>query len=145
MSAMLPLSISTRCMLNSSILSIITSRSLWGCLIPRVSFSEKTMSSLLYLGVFEGGNHGYTLFNSLTYAFFSGLEDPPITNPPKIIFIFPIGALSPLSLSPFPSLPSVVFCMALFFVQNFAIFSWRISVSTWSFRCLHSSMQCPWS
>ena len=92
----LPLSISTQWILNSSILSIITCGSSWGCLTPQASISEKTMSDSLHLGIFEGENREWTLFTSLVYAFFSDLEDPPTTNPLKIILISPMRAFLPL-------------------------------------------------
>ena len=95
MFAKLPLFISTRCMLNSSILNIITSGSSWGCLMPRASFLENMIFGSLYLDIFEGGNCECMLFMSLAYAFFSDLEDPYVTNPPEIILISPMGALLP--------------------------------------------------
>ena len=123
MSFELPLSISTQCMLNFSILSIITSGLSWGCLTPRASFSEKTMSVSLYLGVFEGGNRECMMFTSLAYALFSDQEDPPTTNPSEIILISPMRALlPPLSLAPFPSCPFVVFYTTPFFIRTSTIF-----------------------
>ena len=65
--------------------------------MPQTSFSEKTMSDLLFLDIFEGRNCECTLFTSLAYAFVGDLEDPPATNPLKIILISPMGALLPLA------------------------------------------------
>ena len=143
--AELPLSINTWCMLNSSILSIITSGLSWGCLTPWASFSEKTMFGSLYLDIFQGGNRECTLFASRACAFFSDLEDPPTTNPPKIIIISPMGALLPPISGSFSF--SSLYCLLYDSIlrTNFCNFPWRIKVSTWSFRCLHLSMRCPWS
>ena len=80
------------------------------------------MSSSLYLGSFEGGNCGCTLFTYLAYAFFRDQEDPHATNPPEIILISPMEALLPLSLAYFPSCPSIVFYTALFFIQTSVTF-----------------------
>ena len=109
------------------------------------SFSEKTMSNLLNLDIFEGGNHECMLFTSLAYAFFSDLEDPPATNPPKIIIISPMGALLPPVSGSF--FFSFLCCLLYSFVlhTNFCNFPWQINVSTWSFRCLHSPVWCSWS
>ena len=89
--------------------------------MSRVSLFEKTMSSSLHLGVFEGGNHEWTLFTSFAYAFFSDLKDLLATNPLEIILISPMGAFLPLSLVPYLSRPSVVVYTAPFFVQTSVI------------------------
>ena len=86
-----------------------------------------------------------TLLTSLAYAFFSDLEDPPATNSLEIILISPMGALLPPvsgSLS-FSSFRCLLYGSVLH--TNFCNFPWRINVSTWSFKCLHSLVQCLWS
>ena len=82
---------------------------------------EKPMSSSLHLGVFKGGTCKWTLFTSFVYTFFSDLEDPPATNPPKIILISPMASC-PQSLVLYLSYPSMVAHMAPFFVQTFIIY-----------------------
>ena len=108
--------------------------------MSRTSFSEKTMPSSLYLGIFKGRNHECTLFTSLAYAFFRYLKDPSTTNPLEIIIISPMGVLLP-PISSFFSFSSL-FCLLYgsVFCTNFCNFSWQINISTWSFRCLH--FQC---
>ena len=143
-SAELLLSTNTQWMLNSSILSIITTRSSWGCLMSQASFSKKIMSSSLLRGIFKDENHEWTLFTSLAYAFFSVLKDPPVTSPLVIILISPTGAFLP---SVSYSLSFSSFCCCLYgsiFCTNFCNFPCRIKVSTWSFKCLHSLVWSPW-
>ena len=145
MSAELPLSTSNRWMLNSSILSIITNKSSWGCLTLQASFLIKMISSSLLLSVFNDWNHEWMLFTSLAYAFFNELKDPFITSPPEIILISPMEAFMP---SVSCSLSFSSFCWRQYgsiFHTNFCNFPWRTRVSTLSFKCLHSSMWCPWS
>ena len=93
----LPLSMSTRWMLNSSTLGIITNRSLWSCLIPRLSLSEKTMLDSSFFGIFIGGSREWTLFISLPCTFFRDFSVPPTVSPPEIVFISPAGDLLSLT------------------------------------------------
>ena len=141
----LPLSMSTQWMLNSSTLSMITSGLSWGCLMPRPSLFEKMISNSLFLGIFIGGSHEWTLFISLSWAFFRDFNILPAVNPPKIVFISPArGFLSPTS----QSLSLSSFCWYLqgsIFLTYFCNFPCWIKVSTQSFKCLHSLIRCPWS
>lgn len=85
------------------------------------------------------------LFTSLAYVFLRDFKDPPATSPPKIILISPTEAFLP---SVSCSGPLLFLCCHLYvfvFCINFCNFPWRINISTWSFRCLQSSVQCPWS
>ena len=63
-------------MLNSSTLSMITSGSSWGCLIPQQSLSKKTILGSSFFGTFIGESHKWMLFISLPCAFVE-LEFPP--------------------------------------------------------------------
>ena len=141
----LTLLMSTRWMLNSSTLSMITSGSSWGCLMPRPSLSEKIISGSSFLGIFIGGSHECMLFISLPYAFFRDFNVPLVVIPPEIVFISPVGGLvSPIS----EVLSWSSFGWYLYgsvFLTYFFNFPYRIKVSTWSFKCLHSSVQCSWS
>ena len=143
-SAELLLSTNTQWMLNSSILSIITTGPSWGCLMSQASFSKKIISSSLLHGIFNDEHHEWTLFTSLAYAFFSVLEDPPVTSPPVIILISPTGAFFP-SVSYSLSFSSFYCCLyGSIFCTNFYCFLCRIRVFTWSFKCLHSLVWSPW-
>ena len=85
------------------------------------------------------------LFISLPYAFLRDFSVPLAFSPPKIIFISPAGGL----LSPaFGVLSQSSFCWYLWgsvFLTYFYNFHCQIKVSTWSFKRLHSLIQCPWS
>ena len=93
MSAELPLSISTLQVLNSSMASIMTRGSSWGCLIPFTSCSEKTMSSFSMRGCFAIGWLTWTLFTCLYTTFLRDLYDPPKTGPLVIVLITPTMGL----------------------------------------------------
>ena len=106
MSAVLPLSICTWWMLNSSTLSMITSGSSWGCLMLQLSLSEKTISSSSLLGIVIRGSGEWTLFIIFSWDFFKDFSVLPTINPLEIVFISLAGGLlSPssqfLSLSSF--------------------------------------------
>ena len=73
MSVELPLSISTRWMLNSFTLSMITNGSSWGCLMSQLSLSKKMILSSSLLGIFTGGIREWTLFIFFLMGFFQGL------------------------------------------------------------------------
>ena len=111
----------------------------------RPSLSEKMISGSPFLGIFIGGNHEWTLFISLSWAFFRDFNVPPTINPLEIIFISSTGGLlSPASQS--LSLSSFCWCpWGFIFLTYFCNFPYWIKVSTWSFKCLHSSVRCPWS
>ena len=96
-SAELLLSISTRWMLNSSTLSMITSGSSWGCLMPQLSLSEKTISGLSFRGIFIGGSLEWMLFISLPCAFFRDINVPLAVIPFELVFISPARGLLSLT------------------------------------------------
>ena len=85
-----------------------------------------------------------TIYFSLM-GFFRDFIVLHVVNPPKIIFISPIGGLlSPASRS--LSLSSFRWYLQGFvFPTYFYNFPHRIKVSTWYFKCLHLSVRCPWS
>ena len=84
-------------MLNFSILSMITSKTSWGCLMPQLSLSEKTISGSSFFGIFIGGTYEWTLFVSLPFAFFRDFSIPLAVNPLEIVFISPVGGLLSLA------------------------------------------------
>ena len=144
-SAELPLLMSTWWMLNSSTLSMITSRSSWGCLIPWPFLSGKTILGSSFFGVFIKGSNEWMLFISLPCAFFRDFSISPAVSPPEIIFISPArGLWSPtsevLSWSSFRR-----YLWGSVFLTYFYNFPCWIKVSTWSFKCLHSLVRCSWS
>ena len=144
-SAELPLPMSTRWMLNSSTLSMITKGSSWGCLMPLPSLSEKIILGLSFFSIFIGGSHEWTLFISLPYTFFRDFSIPPIVSPLEIVFISPVGGL----LSPTSGILSWSsfrwYLWGSVFLTYFYNSPYWIKVSTWSFKCLDSSVRCSWS
>ena len=69
----------------------------------------------------------------------------PIVNPPNIVFISPTGGLLSLTFG-------VLFWSSFHWYLHgsvslayFCNFPCWIKVSAWSFKCLHSSVRCPWS
>ena len=144
-SAKLLLSINTQGMLNSSTLSMITSGSSWGFLMPWPFLSEKTISSSSFLGIFIGGSHEWTLFISLSYAFFKDFNIPLAISSPEIVFISSAGGLvSPISRVLSWSSFFWYLCGSVF-LTYFCNFPCQNKVSTWSFKCLHLLVRCPWS
>ena len=143
-SAELSLSMSTWWMLNFSTLNMIISGLLWGSLMPWSSLSRKTILGFSFLGIFIGGSREWMLFISLPYAFLRDFNVPPIVIPPEIVFISLVGGLmSPISWV----LSWSSFCWYLYgfvFLTYFCNFPCQIKVSTWSFKCLHLSVRCPW-
>jgi len=87
MSAELPLPTRTLLILTPSIMTIMTSRSSWGCFTPLASSSEKYMSWFVRL-CFRGGRL-WILFTCLWCDFLRDLNDPPIVGPPMVVFISP--------------------------------------------------------
>ena len=116
----LPLSMSTRWMLNSSTLSMITCGSSWGYLMPWLSLSEKTISGSSFFGIFIGRTRKWTQFISLPCAFLrtSAFRLPSIL-PWSSLFLLQ-GVCYPLPLEFFPGCPFVGIYMAPSFRCIFA-------------------------
>ena len=102
-------------MLNSSILSMITSGLSWGCLMPRLSLSEKIISGSLFFCHLHR-----TLFISLPCAFFRDFNVPPTVSPPEIVFISLAGVWYPLSPEFCLGHPFIGTCVVLSFWCTFA-------------------------
>ena len=137
------LSMSTRWMLNSSTLSMITSGSLWGCLILLLSLSKKTISELSFFGTFIGGSREWMLFIFLPYAFLRDFSVPLAISPLEIVFISPTGGLLSFTSRVLSWSSFRWYLWGSIFVTYFCNFPCQIKVSNWSFKCLHSLMQCP--
>ena len=144
-STKLLLSMSIQWMLNSSTLSMITSGSSWGCLMPWLSLSEKTTLGLSFLGIFIRGSHEWTLFISLPCAFFKDFNAPFAVIPPEIVFISPVGGLVSLIFRVWYWSSFHWYLYGSMFLTYFCNFPYWIKVSTWSFKCLQSLVRCPWS
>ena len=113
--------------------------------MPWPSLSEKTISSSSFLGIFIGRSREWMLFISLSYSFFKDFNIPLAVSPPEIFFISSTGGLvSPISGVLSWSSFRWYLCGSVF-LMYFCNFPCRIKVSTWSFKCLHSSVWCPWS
>ena len=146
MSTELPLLIRTRLVLNPSIMSMMAKGSSCGCFTLLVSSSENRMSILVFLLCFKGGAL-WTLFTYLCCDFLRDLKDPPVDDPPMIVFISPIvlcGRLcefsSSLGLGSGFSLRSTLDRLDSPFFTNFYNFPLWISSSICSFRSLQFSM-----
>lgn len=85
------------------------------------------------------------LFISLPCAFFMDLNIPPVVNPPEIIFISLAGGLSSLTFRVLSWSSFRWYLYGSVFLMYFCNFPCQIKVSTWTFKCLHSSVRCPWS
>ena len=85
MFAELPLSTRILLVLNPSIFSIMTKRSLWGCFTPLASALLKDISWSVRLCL--NGGIMWTLFTCLWHAFLRDLNDPSVKGPPAIVFI----------------------------------------------------------
>ena len=134
--AELPLSMSIRWMLNSSTLSVITNRSSWGCLIPKISGSS-------FFGIFIRGSCEWTLFIFLPCAFFKDFSILPTISSLEIFFISPAGGLLSLTSRVLSWSSFHCYLWGSIFLTYFCNFPYRIKISTWSFKCLHSLVQCP--
>ena len=85
------------------------------------------------------------LFISLPCAFFKDFNVPPTVSPLDVVFISPAGGLvSPISRVLSWSSFRWYLCGSTF-LTYFCNFPCQIKVSTWSFKCLHSSIRCLWS
>ena len=80
MSTELPLSIKTRLVLNSSIISMMTNWSSCGCFTPLASSLKNTMSMVSLLLCFNGGVV-WTLLTCLCCNFLRDLNEPPLSVP----------------------------------------------------------------
>ena len=78
-------------------------------------------------------------------CFFKNFSVPPTVNPPKVIFISPARGLLSLTSGVLSWLSFRWYLYGSIFLTYFCNFPCQIKVSTWSFKCLHSSVQCPWS
>ena len=106
---------------------------------------EKTISSSSFFGIFIEGSHELMLFISLPYAFLKDFNVPPVVSPPEIVYISPTGGLVSHISRVLSWLSFRWYLCGSIFLTYFYNFPCRIKVSTWSFKCLHSSVWCPWS
>ena len=124
------LSMSTRWMLNSSTLSMITSGSLWSCLILLLSLSEKTISDSSFFGTFTGGSREWMLLIFLPCAFFRDFSVPLAISPPEIVFISPAGGLLSFTFGVLSWSSFRWYLWGFVFLTNLCNFHCRIKVST---------------
>ena len=128
----LPLSTKILLVLNPSIMSIITNGSSWGCFTLLASTFENRIS-LSYCLYFRGVIL-WMLFTYLWYDFLRDLNDPPVDDPPVIVFISPIvlcgrrdmWSSSLWETSCLSMLPSLDLLESPFFT-NFCYFLFRMS------------------
>ena len=110
----------------------------------RSSLSKKTILGSSFFSIFIGRSREWTLFISLPLAFFKEFSVLPAVSPPEIVFISPAGGL----LSPTPWVLSWSslrwYLWDSVFLTHFYNFPYRIKVSTWSFKCPHLLVRCPW-
>ena len=110
-----------------------------------LSLSEKTISGSSFFDIFIGGSCEWTLFISLPCGLFRDFNIPSIVSPLEIIFISSAGGLLSL-ISGVLSWSSFYWYLCGFVsLTYFCNFLCWIKVSTWSFKCLHSSIRCLWS
>ena len=144
MLAELPLSIRIHLVLNPSIISMMTRGSSYGCFMPLASSFENKMSILVRLLCFKWAIP-WILFTNLYWDFLRDLKDPPMDDPPAIVFISPILLYRRLY-----ELSSSMGCFSDFylwssldrldspFFTNFCNFPFQINSSICSFKSRQS-------
>ena len=100
---------------------------------------------LTFFNIFNRGSREWTLFISLPCAFFKYVNIPSAVNPHDIIFISPVRGLLSLTSGVLSWSSFRWYLWGSVFLTYFYNFPCWIKVSTWSFRCLHSSVWCSWS